>query len=161
MFLPVLRPAGFPDPYTTPFLAVSPDRKTNRKRTPGEAFQFYRLKPQGTDSNLHCDFERVSLTIERLPSSLRWLLFWDRCLLFPDWVWIFSHLWIRGVLSSIWSAAPGTSLESTVETFRRVENIIHDTIPEVVNQNSEIGIGEAFGAFSKGSFAGTIRVNPD
>ena len=55
--------------------------------------------------------------------------------------------------------APGTSLESTEETFRRIENIIHDTIPELVNQNSDIGIGEAFGAFSKGSFAGTIRVN--
>ncbi len=55
--------------------------------------------------------------------------------------------------------APGTSLKSTEATFRRVEDIIHDTVPELKNQNSDIGVGEAFGAFAKGSYAGTIRVN--
>lgn len=55
--------------------------------------------------------------------------------------------------------APGTSLNSTEETFRNIENIILETIPEMKNQNSEIGIGEEFGAFSKGSYAGSIRVN--
>jgi HAE1 family hydrophobic/amphiphilic exporter-1 len=55
--------------------------------------------------------------------------------------------------------ASGTSLASTEETFRWIENIIHDTIPELKNQYSNIGIGEAFGAFSKGSYAGTIQVN--
>ncbi|MBN1850374.1 MAG: efflux RND transporter permease subunit [Deltaproteobacteria bacterium] len=55
--------------------------------------------------------------------------------------------------------APGTSLTSTEETFKHIENIIHDTIPELKNQNSQIGVGEAFGAFEKGSYAGTIRVN--
>lgn len=55
--------------------------------------------------------------------------------------------------------APGTSLRATEETFRRIENIIHDTIPELKNQHSNIGIGEAFGAFAKGSYAGTINVN--
>jgi len=55
--------------------------------------------------------------------------------------------------------APGTSLKSTEATFRLVEKIIHDTVPELKNQNSEIGVGEAFGAFAKGSYAGTIRVN--
>jgi len=55
--------------------------------------------------------------------------------------------------------APGTSLKSTEMTFRQIENIIHETIPELENQNSEIGVGEAFGAFAKGSYAGEIRVN--
>ncbi len=55
--------------------------------------------------------------------------------------------------------APGTSLRSTEETFRLVENILHDSIPELKNQNTDIGVGEAFGAFAKGSYAGTIRVN--
>jgi len=55
--------------------------------------------------------------------------------------------------------APGTSLKSTEMTFRQIEDIIHETIPELKNQNSEIGVGEAFGAFAKGSYAGEIRVN--
>jgi HAE1 family hydrophobic/amphiphilic exporter-1 len=55
--------------------------------------------------------------------------------------------------------APGTSLKSTEETFRLVENILHDSVPELKNQNTDIGVGEAFGAFAKGSYAGTIRVN--
>ncbi len=55
--------------------------------------------------------------------------------------------------------APGTSLKSTEATFRRIENIIHESIPEVKNQNTDIGVGEAFGAFAKGSYAGKIRVN--
>lgn len=55
--------------------------------------------------------------------------------------------------------APGTSLESTEKTFQYIEDMIHDTVPELKNQNTEIGVGEAFGAFAKGSYAGTIRVN--
>jgi len=55
--------------------------------------------------------------------------------------------------------APGTSLKSTEATFRLVEKIIHDSVPELKNQNSEVGVGEALGAFAKGSYAGTIRVN--
>jgi len=55
--------------------------------------------------------------------------------------------------------APGTSLKSTEMTFRQIEDIIHETIPELRNQNSDIGVGEAFGAFAKGSYAGQIRVN--
>ncbi len=55
--------------------------------------------------------------------------------------------------------APGTSLKSTEMTFRQIEDIIHETIPELKNQNSEIGVGESFGAFAKGSYAGEIRVN--
>ncbi|HUT72088.1 MAG TPA: efflux RND transporter permease subunit [Desulfatiglandales bacterium] len=55
--------------------------------------------------------------------------------------------------------APGTSLKSTEMTFRQIEDIIHETIPELKNQNSDIGVGEAFGAFAKGSYAGQIRVN--
>jgi hydrophobic/amphiphilic exporter-1 (mainly G- bacteria), HAE1 family len=55
--------------------------------------------------------------------------------------------------------APGTSLKSTEMTFRQIEDIIHETVPELKNQNSEIGVGEAFGAFAKGSYAGEIRVN--
>jgi HAE1 family hydrophobic/amphiphilic exporter-1 len=55
--------------------------------------------------------------------------------------------------------APGTSLRSTEMTFRQIENIIHDAIPELRNQNTDIGIGETFGAFAKGSYAGEIRVN--
>ena len=55
--------------------------------------------------------------------------------------------------------APGTSLKSTEMTFRQIEDIIHETIPELKNQNSDIGVGEAFGAFAKGSYAGEIRVN--
>ena len=55
--------------------------------------------------------------------------------------------------------APGTSLRSTETTFRQIEDIIHDSIPELKNQNTDIGIGETFGAFAKGSHAGEIRVN--
>lgn len=55
--------------------------------------------------------------------------------------------------------APGTSLKSAEMTFRRVEDIIHDTIPELKNQNTDLGVGEAFGAFAKGSYAGQIRVS--
>jgi HAE1 family hydrophobic/amphiphilic exporter-1 len=55
--------------------------------------------------------------------------------------------------------APGTSLKSAEMTFRRVEDIIHDTIPELKNQNTDLGVGEAFGAFAKGSYAGEIRVS--
>jgi len=55
--------------------------------------------------------------------------------------------------------APGTSLKSAERTFRQVEDVIHDTIPELKNQNTDLGVGEAFGAFSKGSYAGEIRVN--
>jgi HAE1 family hydrophobic/amphiphilic exporter-1 len=55
--------------------------------------------------------------------------------------------------------APGTSLKSAEMTFRRVEDIIHDTAPEVKNQNTDLGVGEAFGAFAKGSYAGEIRVS--
>lgn len=55
--------------------------------------------------------------------------------------------------------APGTSLRSTEMTFRQIENIIHDTIPELKNQNTDIGVGETFGAFAKGSYAGKVRVN--
>ena len=55
--------------------------------------------------------------------------------------------------------APGTSLKSTEMTFRHIEDIIHDTIPELKNQSTDIGVGEAFGAFAKGSYAGDIHVN--
>ena len=55
--------------------------------------------------------------------------------------------------------APGTSLKSTEMTFRQIEDIIHETVPELKNQNTDIGVGETFGAFAKGSYAGTIRVN--
>jgi len=55
--------------------------------------------------------------------------------------------------------APGTSLGSTEITFRQIEDIIHDTIPELKNQNTDLGVGETFGAFSKGSYAGEIRIN--
>ena len=55
--------------------------------------------------------------------------------------------------------APGTSLRSTEMTFRQIEDILHETIPELKNQNTDIGVGETFGAFAKGSYAGTIRVN--
>jgi multidrug efflux pump subunit AcrB len=40
-----------------------------------------------------------------------------------------------------------------------MEKIIRKTIPELKNQNTDIGVGEAFGAFEKGSYAGRIRVN--
>ena len=65
----------------------------------------------------------------------------------------------QGQFEILMERAPGTSLKSTEATFRYVENIIHQTIPELKNQNTEIGVGEAFGAFAKGSYAGTIRVN--
>jgi HAE1 family hydrophobic/amphiphilic exporter-1 len=55
--------------------------------------------------------------------------------------------------------AAGTSLKSTETTFRQIEDIIQETIPELENQNSDIGVGETFGAFAKGSYAGEIRVN--
>jgi HAE1 family hydrophobic/amphiphilic exporter-1 len=55
--------------------------------------------------------------------------------------------------------APGTSLKSAEMTFRLVEDIIHDTVPELKNQNTDLGVGEAFGAFAKGSYAGEIRVS--
>ena len=55
--------------------------------------------------------------------------------------------------------APGTSLKSTEMTFRHIEDIIHETVPELKNQSTDIGVGEAFGAFGKGSYAGDIHVN--
>lgn len=55
--------------------------------------------------------------------------------------------------------APGTSLRSTEMTFRTIEEIIARTVPELKNQNTDLGVGEAFGAFEKGSYAGRIRVN--
>lgn len=55
--------------------------------------------------------------------------------------------------------APGTSLQSTEMTFRTIEEIISRTVPELKNQNTDIGVGETFGAFEKGSYAGRIRVN--
>ena len=55
--------------------------------------------------------------------------------------------------------APGTSLRSAEKTFQRVEDIIHSTIPELKNQNTDLGVGETFGAFAKGSYAGKIRVS--
>jgi HAE1 family hydrophobic/amphiphilic exporter-1 len=55
--------------------------------------------------------------------------------------------------------APGTSLQSTEMTFRHIEDIIQDTVPEMENQNTDIGVGEAFGAFAKGSYAGEFRVS--
>jgi len=55
--------------------------------------------------------------------------------------------------------APGTSLKSTEMTFRRIEDMIHDTIPELKNQNTDLGVGETFGAFAKGSYAGKIRIS--
>lgn len=55
--------------------------------------------------------------------------------------------------------APGTSLKSAEMTFRRIEDVIHDTIPELKNQNTDLGVGETFGAFAKGSYAGKIRVS--
>ncbi len=55
--------------------------------------------------------------------------------------------------------APGTSLRSTEMTFRTIEEIISRTVPELKNQNTDIGVGETFGAFEKGSYAGRIRVN--
>jgi len=55
--------------------------------------------------------------------------------------------------------APGTGLRSTEMTFRQIEDILYETIPELKNQNTDIGVGETFGAFAKGSYAGTIRVN--
>lgn len=54
--------------------------------------------------------------------------------------------------------APGTGLRSTEMTFRQIEDILYE-IPELKNQNTDIGVGETFGAFAKGSYAGTIRVN--
>jgi len=54
---------------------------------------------------------------------------------------------------------PGTSLRSTEMTFRQIEDIIHDTISELKNQNTDLGVGETFGAFAKGSYAGEIRIN--
>jgi len=55
--------------------------------------------------------------------------------------------------------APGTSLKSAEKTFQRVEDIIHNAIPELKNQNTDLGVGAAFGAFAKGSYAGEIRVS--
>jgi HAE1 family hydrophobic/amphiphilic exporter-1 len=55
--------------------------------------------------------------------------------------------------------APGTGLRSTEMTFRQIEDILNETIPELKNQNTDIGVGETFGAFAKGSYAGEIRVN--
>jgi hydrophobic/amphiphilic exporter-1 (mainly G- bacteria), HAE1 family len=55
--------------------------------------------------------------------------------------------------------APGTTLKSAEKSFQRVEDIIHNTIPELKNQNTDLGVGEAFGAFAKGSYAGEIRVS--
>jgi HAE1 family hydrophobic/amphiphilic exporter-1 len=55
--------------------------------------------------------------------------------------------------------APGTNLKSAKMTFRIVEDIIHSTIQELKNQYTDIGVGEAFGAFAKGSYAGTINVS--
>jgi HAE1 family hydrophobic/amphiphilic exporter-1 len=55
--------------------------------------------------------------------------------------------------------APGTSLQSTEMTFRRIEEIVSRTVPELKNQNTDIGVGEFFGAFEKGSYSGRIRVN--
>ncbi len=55
--------------------------------------------------------------------------------------------------------APGTSLQSTEMTFRKIEEIISRVIPELKNQNTDIGVGEFFGAFEKGSYSGRIRVN--
>lgn len=55
--------------------------------------------------------------------------------------------------------APGTSLQSTEMTFRKIEEIISRSIPELKNQNTDIGVGEFFGAFEKGSYSGRIRVN--
>jgi len=55
--------------------------------------------------------------------------------------------------------APGTSLQSTEMTFRRIEEIVSQTVPELKNQNTDIGVGEFFGAFEKGSYSGRIRVN--
>jgi HAE1 family hydrophobic/amphiphilic exporter-1 len=55
--------------------------------------------------------------------------------------------------------APGTSLQSAEMTFRHIEDILQDTVPELENQNTDIGVGEAFGAFAKGSYAGEFRVS--
>jgi len=55
--------------------------------------------------------------------------------------------------------APGTSLQSAEKTFRHIEDILQDTVPELENQNTDIGVGEAFGAFAKGSYAGRFRVS--
>jgi HAE1 family hydrophobic/amphiphilic exporter-1 len=55
--------------------------------------------------------------------------------------------------------APGTGLKSTEMTFKQIEDVIQDTIPELKNQNTDIGVGETFSAFAKGSYAGVIRVN--
>jgi len=55
--------------------------------------------------------------------------------------------------------APGTSLKSAEKTFQRVEDIIRNTIPELKNQNTDLGVGETFGAFAKGSYAGDIRIS--
>ncbi len=55
--------------------------------------------------------------------------------------------------------APGTSLQSTEMTFRRIEEIVSWSVPELKNQNTDIGVGEFFGAFEKGSYSGRIRVN--
>ncbi|MFW6114764.1 MAG: efflux RND transporter permease subunit [Thermodesulfobacteriota bacterium] len=55
--------------------------------------------------------------------------------------------------------APGTSLASTEKTFQQVEDVIHNTIPELKNQNTDLGVGETFSAFAKGSYAGDIRVS--
>jgi HAE1 family hydrophobic/amphiphilic exporter-1 len=54
--------------------------------------------------------------------------------------------------------APGTSLKSAEMTFRRIEDVINDMIPELKNQNTDLGVGETFGAFAKGSYAGKIRI---
>jgi len=65
----------------------------------------------------------------------------------------------RGQFEIQLERAPGTSLRSTEMTFRQIEDIIYETIPELKNQNTDIGVGETFGAFAKGSYAGEIRVN--
>lgn len=55
--------------------------------------------------------------------------------------------------------APGTSLLSTEMTFQKIEEVISRAVPELKNQNTDIGVGEFFGAFEKGSYSGRIRVN--
>lgn len=55
--------------------------------------------------------------------------------------------------------APGTSLTSTEMTFRKIEEVVSRIVPELKNQNTDIGVGETFGAFEKGSYSGKIRIN--
>lgn len=53
----------------------------------------------------------------------------------------------------------GSSLAATDQSFRRMEKIIQDYVPERLTLNTDIGTGEGFVAlFSKGAHAGIMRL---